>query len=109
MTTECVSESTAIGVNSRQGGISEAIDYTKFSSLDKLLRVITHVLRFINNIKRWIGKTEVILNDELSTDQINVSRTTWLKYEQSFIVAESKFDKLKSSLKLFVTRIVFGD
>ena len=77
MTTECVSESTAIGVNSRQGGINEAIDYTKFSSLDKLLRVITHVLRFINNIKRWIGKTEVILNDELSTDQINVSRTTW--------------------------------
>ena len=32
---------------------------------------------------------------------MNVSRTIWLKYEKSFIVATSKFDKLKSSLKLF--------
>ena len=52
-------------------------------------------------MKFRIGKAEVILNDELSTDEINASRITWLKYEQSFLVAESKFDKLKSSLKLF--------
>ena len=43
----------------------------------------------------------VPLNDELLTDEMNVSRTIWLKYEKSFIVATSKFDKLKSSLKLF--------
>ena len=101
MTREAVSESTVMGVNSKPGGIGEAIDCTKFSSLDKLLRVIGYVSRFINNIKSRIDKSEIILNDELSTDEINASRIIWLKYEQSFLVAESKFDKLKNSLKLF--------
>ena len=101
MKREAVSESTVMGVNSKPGGIGEAIDCTKFSSLDKLLRVIGYVSRFINNIKSRIDKSEIILNDELSTDEINASRIIWLKYEQRFLVAESKFDKLKYSLKLF--------
>ena len=51
MTREAVSESTVMGVNSKPGGIGEAIDCTKFSSLDKLLRVTSYVSRFINNAK----------------------------------------------------------
>ena len=101
MPREGVSESNVMGVNFNPGGIGEVIDRTKFSSLDKLFRVTSYVLRFINKIQFWNGKTEVILNDKLSTDEINASRTIWLKYEQSFTVTESKFDKLKSSLKLF--------
>ena len=101
MTREAISESTVMGVNPRPGEIGEAMNCTKFSSLDKLLRVKSYVSRFISNVKFRIGKSEVILNDELSTDEINASRITWLKYEQRFLVAESKFDKLKSSLKLF--------
>ena len=101
MTREAVSESTVMGVNSKLGGIGEAIDCTKFSSVDKLLRVTSYVSRFINNVKFRIGKSEVILNDELSADEMNASKIIWLKYEQSFLVAEWKFDKLKSSLKLF--------
>ena len=60
MTREAVSESTAMGVNSKPGEISEAIDCTKFSSLDKLVRVTSYVSRFINNVKFQIGKCEVI-------------------------------------------------
>ena len=101
MPRKAVSESTVVGVNSKPGGISEAIDCTKFSSLDKLLRVTSYVSRFINNVKFRTDKSEIILNDELSTDEINASRIIWLKYEQSFLVAESKIDKLKNSLKLF--------
>ena len=96
MPREGVSESNVMGVNFNPGGIGEVIDRTKFSSLDKLFRVTSYVLRFINKIQFRNGKTEVILNDKLSTDEINVSRTIWLKYEQSFTVTESKFDKLKS-------------
>ena len=72
MTREAVSESTVMGVNSKPGGIGEAIDCTKFSSLDKLLRVTGY-------IKSRIDKSEIILNDELSTDEINASRIIWLK------------------------------
>ena len=39
MTREAVSESTVMGVNSKPREIGEARDCTKFSSLDKLLRV----------------------------------------------------------------------
>ena len=60
-----------MGANSKPGGICEPIDCTKFSSIDKLLRVPSYVSRFIYNVKFWIGKSEVVLNDELSTDEIN--------------------------------------
>ena len=74
-----------MGVNSKPGGIGEAIDCTKFSSFDKLLRVTSYLSRFINNVIFRIGKSEVILYDELSTDEINTSRIIWLKFEQSFL------------------------
>ena len=60
MTREAIRESTAIGVNCKPGGIGEATDCTKFSSLDKLLRVNKLRTRFINNVKFRIGKAEVI-------------------------------------------------
>ena len=85
MTREAVRESTVMGVNSKPGGIGEAIDCTKFSSFDKLLRVTSYLSRFINNVIFRIGKSEVILYDELSTDEINTSRIIWLKFEQSFL------------------------
>ena len=85
MTREAVSESTVMGVNSKPGGIGEAIDCTKFSSFDKLFRVTSYLSRFINNVIFRIGKSEVILYDELSTDEINTSRIIWLKFEQSFL------------------------
>ena len=73
MTREAVSERTMMRVNSKLGGIGEAIDCTKFSSVDKLLRVTSYVSRFINNVKFRIGKSEVILNDELSADEIKAN------------------------------------
>ena len=85
MTREAVSESTVMGVNSKPGGIGEAIDCTKFSSFDKLLSVTSYLSRFINSVIFRIGKSEVILYDELSTDEINTSRIIWLKFEQSFL------------------------
>ena len=85
MTREAVNESTVMGVNSKPGGIGQAIDCTKFSSFDKLLRVTSYLSRFINNVIFRIGKSEVILYDELSTDEINTSRIIWLKFEQSFL------------------------
>ena len=91
MTREAVSESTVMGVNSKPGGIGEAIDCTKFSSFDKLLRVTSYLSRFIDNVIFRIGKSEIILYDELSTDEINTSRIIWLKFEQSFLARIKKF------------------
>ena len=51
MKREAVSESTVMGVNSNPGGIGEAIDFTKLSSLNKMLRVTSYVSIFINNVK----------------------------------------------------------
>ena len=65
--------------------------------------------RSAKNVEFRIGKSEVILNDELSTDELNASRIILLKYEQSFLVAESKFDKLKVHWSYFATRKVSGD
>ena len=37
--------------------------------------------RSAENVEFRIGKSEVILNDELSTDELNASRIILLKYE----------------------------
>ena len=102
MTREAVSESTVMGVNSKPGGIGEAIDCTKFSSFDKLLRVTSYLSRFINNVIFRIGKSEVILYDELSTDEINTSRIIWLKFEQSFLALFVKAWQIKKFVEVIL-------
>ena len=41
-------------------GIGEVFDIEKFSNLEKLLRMTTYVVRFVNSLKAAVHKTDVV-------------------------------------------------
>ena len=82
-------------------GIGEVIDIKRFSDLERLLRVTTYVVRFLNNLKAAVNKVNRMYG-ELVVDELEVAEKLWVKYEQSVIISDKlKFEKLKYSLDLF--------
>ena len=79
-------------------GIGHLIDIHRFSTLGRLMRVTSYILRFIHNLK---AKANDVLTGELTLNEIKNSEHLWIKYDQSFIRNSDYFKKLKNSLNLF--------
>ena len=82
-------------------GVGSLIDCEKFSSLTRLLNVTGFVLRFVNNLKSRV-KNKLIVTEELTMDEITNAQNIWIKYEQSFIKRLPHYNKLVTSLNLFI-------
>ena len=63
-------------------GIREVLNCSKFSSLDKLLRIISYFVRFIFNLRTKQKNSNDYSSGDLSTEEIVISKEHWLKYEQ---------------------------
>ena len=96
---ETSSEDVGVVVESKD--ISEVLDCSKFSSLDKLLRITSYLLRFIFNLLTKQKNSNDYRSGDLSTEEIIISKQHWLKYEQLFIVNSNEHEKIKNSLKLY--------
>ena len=96
---ETSSEDVGVVVESKD--ISEVLDCSKFSSLDKLLRITSYLLRFIFNLLTKQKNSNDYRSGDLSTEEIIISKEHWLKYEQLFIVNSNEHEKIKNSLKLY--------
>ena len=82
-------------------GIGGVLDCSKCSSLDKLLRITSYLLRFIFNLQTKQKNSNDYRSGDLSTEQIVISKEHWVKYEQLFIANSDKYDRVKSSLRLY--------
>ena len=80
-------------------GIGEVIDYSKFGSLEKLLRVTCLVRRFVLNLKTK-KKGSQGLQKSLSVAKMEKSEVLWLRYEQRVVMQGDTFEKVKHSLNL---------
>ena len=81
--------------------IGEVLDCSKFSSLDKLLRIRGYLVRFIFTLQTKKKNSDDYRSGDLSTEEILVSKEHWLKYEQLFIANSDKYEKVKNPLKLY--------
>ena len=81
--------------------IEEVLDCSKFSSLNKLLRIRSDLVRFIFNLRTKQKNSNDYRSSDLSTEEIVVSKEHWLKYEQLFIASSDKYEKVKNSLTLY--------
>ena len=81
-------------------GVGNVIDIKRFGDLEKLLRVTVYVVRFVNNLKASVRKSEV-RKGEIVVDELIECEKLWVKYEQTLLKTESKFKKLENSLALF--------
>ena len=82
-------------------GIGEVIDFSKFSSLDKLLPITSYLLRFIFNLRTKQKNSNDYRKNDLSTEEIVISTEYWLKYEQLLVANRYKYEKVKTFLKLY--------
>ena len=78
-------------------GIGEVLDCSKFSSLDKLLRITSYLLRFIFNLWTRQKNYNDFRSGDLPTGEIVIIKEHWVKYEQLFIANSDKYEKVKKS------------
>ena len=78
-------------------GLSNIIDCTRFSSIQKLLRVTAYVIKFINFLKKRPNNTTT----DLSTQELAKAETLWIKEAQKQLMLESSFQHYKKQFDLF--------
>ena len=105
-TTDCDHDIvTNLSVNDMGTSVSfyKVIDVNRYSTLNRLIRVIGYVNRFINNLRHRIKKSVIgiIMDPVLAISENEVSLNMVIKAEQTIMNSQSGFSKLKNSLKLF--------
>lgn len=96
MPTECASElkATVSLLTTSKENISHIISISKYSSLNKLLRVTMYVLKFIRMLRKSADINEIQLRTQ--------AETLWIQDCQSMIIADQKFDIWKKQLCLYL-------
>ena len=83
--------------------LNEIICFSKFSSYDKLVRVIAYVKRFIFNTSRK-GRNTKILEEYVSLKEFSEAENLLLFYEQQHFSSKEEFNHLFNSLNVFVDK-----
>ena len=83
-------------------GIGEIVDCKRLGSLGKFLRVTGYITRFVFKLKMKLNGQGQLRKEEISVEEINESKYSWVRYYQSLYKNDSKFEKIKNSLNLFV-------
>ena len=66
------------------------MNYERYSSMDKLLRITNYVLRFVFNLRAKVNKDIEFRHGDISTEEISCSKKLWIEYEQKDIANNSK-------------------
>ncbi|CAB4006307.1 PREDICTED: uncharacterized protein LOC100197852 [Paramuricea clavata] len=82
--------------------LSDVIDCTRYSSLNKLVVTTGYVIRFLNNLrKRTKNHGNLITENVLTANEYEQALHMWIKEEQSLIKGQSNFANVCASLNLF--------
>eukprot|EP00795_Rhopilema_esculentum_P006774 gene6774-12340_t len=89
-------------------GVSTASNYAlenvikaeDFSDENRLFRVSAYVFRFVENLKRRLLKEDIETND-LTVEEVENARISWLRVIQSHLSSERNFDKNLVYLRVY--------
>ena len=69
--------------------LSDILDCTRYSSLNKLIVTTGYLMRFVNNLrKRTKNKGNLITDIVLTAEEFDEALSMWIKEEQSLIKAQ---------------------
>ena len=85
---------TTLVVEERQG-LEQIIDCRRFSSHDKLLRITSYVMRFVDNASRRQQSAD------LDSEEIQQAEVLWLREVQKKVRANPEFKQTKRALGLY--------
>ena len=96
-----VDEGSVLKVDTQSNcDIHALLDVSRHSNIQKLLRIIGFVLRFVNNLRAKIAGKE-LMKGELITDETNAALIVLIKSEQSVLKSSANFKDLKKNLEVF--------
>ena len=72
--------------------MNEVLNINKYSKFKKLIRIAFWVLRFVNNIKNKIKKSEICLTD-LKADEVKIVIEYLIKSNQKSLLNEQNISK----------------
>ena len=84
-------------MSNEKHSVGEVIDITRFSSLNKLLRVTSYVKRVIHNLKQKQRKGAMML-DRIRVEEIANTERMWIKDAQELLRSKEDFQKVKTCL-----------
>ena len=86
--------------------ISAVIDCTRYSSLKKLLLTTGYVMRFVNNLRKRVGKLhgDMVKDSVLTFDEYDEALKIWIKEGHLLMKEQSNYTNLCASLRLFVDK-----
>ena len=102
-----VEESTkvVVGISKDEHSIQKIVDSTRYSSLDKLLRITSYCPRFVRRCKEAVARkkdgAEVNAEkpeEEVTAEEITESKRVWIRALQEEVKKETKFKQMKDSL-----------
>jgi len=77
--------------------VFEVVDISRFNNIDKLIRVVAYVQRFIKNLK----KNHPRLSSNLSVNELLVSTDLLVSSCQRDIITSANFNQLQQNLRLY--------
>ena len=81
--------------------LENIISCEAYSNLDRLLRVTSYVLRFMNNLKSKLKKCDALVG-EPQLEEVEYSLGLWCRQAQSTFSEDSGFNRSKSELNVSV-------
>ena len=91
---ECI---LILKVETSELGLGNIIYFSRYGSLQKLLRITAYVKQFVRNVRSKKIEGEVVLK-MLTADDIEEALKLWIIYEQAVLMKNGNFEKLKHSL-----------
>ena len=90
--------------NNSRCSISAVTDCTRYSSLKKLLLTTGYVMRFVNNLRKRVGKLhgDMVKDSVLTFDEYDEALKIWTKEEHLLMKEQSNYTNLCASLRLFL-------
>ncbi len=89
-----------------RSSLENVIDLQRFGKLSKLFRVVTLVMRFVNNLKARLLKEPLKLG-ELQSDEIVMAESVLVRAAQAVLRSKSNFGQLVKTLGLTEYEMVY--
>lgn len=95
--------SSTLFVNARGSGIGSVVDVSRFSNLQRLLRVTAYVLRFVKNLKAVLSRQneELVFDSDIAVKEIEEAEQWWILDVQKYLPLNKKFESWKREFGLF--------
>ena len=94
-------------MNAKDSSISRVIDISRFSNLQRLLRVTAYVLRFLKNLKARLSpdNEQSVIGSEIEAKEMEVAEQYWILDVQKSLQQNKRFENWRREFNIFTDSV----